>query len=30
VEDYHKGIEIVMIRVNIMKDKEVTMTKFLV
>jgi hypothetical protein len=30
MEDYHKEIEIVMIRANIMKDKEVTMTRFLV
>jgi hypothetical protein len=29
VKDYHKKMEIVKIRANIMKDKETTMTRFL-
>ena len=29
MEDYHKKIEITMIRANIVKDKETTMTSFL-
>jgi hypothetical protein len=28
VEDYHKKIEIVMIRVNIVKDREAIMARF--
>ena len=29
MKDYHKKMEIVKIRANIMKDKETTMTRFL-
>ena len=29
MEDYHKEMEILMIRVNIVEDREVTMARFL-
>ena len=29
MEDYHKEMEIVMIRVNVLKDREVIITMFL-
>jgi len=29
VNDYHKKMEIVMIKANIMEDRETTMTRFL-